>query len=289
MLMTSALPGVSAATRQPVLFLGHGSPMNAITDTPQRRAWVALGRQFGSRWPRPQRILAVSAHWVTQGTWLTGMAQPRTIHDFAGFPPELSAQRYPAPGDPAWARELAQALGAQIGQSVGVDTQQWGLDHGTWAVLASVFAQADIPVVQLSLDRAAGAQQFLALGRALRPLRDQGVLVLASGNVVHNLGLVRWDAPLGWAYDWASAFDARVAEVLTRGDLEALADWPQWGRMSQQAHPSADHLWPLLVAAGAAEVSEAPWFFNATHQLGSIAMRSVVWTQAPDAMEEINP
>jgi 4,5-DOPA dioxygenase extradiol len=237
----------------PVLFVGHGSPMNVIEDSPYRRKWQDLGAQFGVRWPKPKLILCISAHWITQGWWLTGMAQPKTIHDFGGFPQELFDQQYPAPGDSEWAAQTAQLLRQpHNGEPVGVDLTEWGLDHGTWGVLKPMFPAADILVVQLSID-------------VHRPA------------AVHNLRTMNRSADDNQAYDWAMAFDQWVADQITSGHPEALVDFQAQGEMAKKSHPSYDHFLPLLYAAGAAEEGEPVEFFNEGYQLASIAMRSVIW------------
>jgi len=262
----------------PVLFVGHGSPMNAIADSPYRRAWQDLGALFGERWPKPKLILCISAHWITQGWWMTGMAHPKTIHDFGGFPQELFDQQYPAPGSPEWAAQTSQQLRQPpSGQPVGVDLTAWGLDHGAWGVLKPMFPAADIPVVQLSVDYHRPPAEHFALGQQLRALREQGVLVVASGNTVHNLHTLNRSAPDNQAYDWAIAFDQWVAEQITSGHLQALADFQAQGEAARMSHPSYDHFLPLLYAAGAAEAGEPVAFFNEGYQLASIAMRSVIW------------
>jgi len=262
----------------PVLFVGHGSPMNALPGNAFYDGWQQLGRQFGVRWPRPQLILCISAHWLTSGWAMTAMAQPRTIHDFGGFPQALYQLNYPAPGSPAVAQELASLLRQPgDGQPVALDTTDWGLDHGAWSVLMPMFGAADIPVIQLSMDASAPASDHVALGRQLQGLREQGVLIVASGNIVHNLRAVRFDAPDGQTFEWAQQFDDTIAGYLTSGDLTALQNFKQLGALAAQAHPSADHFWPLLYAAAAAEQSAAPEFFNATFQAASISMRGVIW------------
>lgn len=272
------LESLTASARLPVLFLGHGSPMNAVEDNAYRRSWQDLGARFGVDWPKLQLILCVSAHWLTQGWWLTAMAQPRTIHDFGGFPPELFAQTYPAPGWPAAAQEISQRLAQPgTGQPVGLDREHWGLDHGAWTVLKPMFAAADIPVIQLSMDYGRSCAEHLELGRQLRGLRERGVLIVGSGNIVHNLRAIRAAKGPQDAHDWARAFDAAVAEDLLRGDLEALVNFRQRGAMADMAHPSHEHFLPLLYAAAAAHGDESPQFFNSDFQLASISMRSVVW------------
>ncbi len=265
-------------TRMPVVFVGHGSPMNVIEDSPYRRAWQDLGAQFGVRWPKPNLILCISAHWITEGWWMTGMAQPKTIHDFGGFPQELFDQQYPAPGAPEWAAQTAQQLRQpDSGHPVGVDLTAWGLDHGAWGVLKPMFPAADIPVVQLSIDYHRPPAEHFALGQQLRSLREQGVLIVASGNTVHNLRTMNRSAADTDAYDWAMAFDQWVSQQITLGHLEALVDFQAQGDMAKMSHPSYDHFLPLLYAAGAAEAGEPVEFFNEGYQLASIAMRSVIW------------
>jgi 4,5-DOPA dioxygenase extradiol len=258
----------------PVLFVGHGSPMNAIEDNDWRRAWQALGQDFGSRLPRPKLILCISAHWLTNGWWVTGMDKPRTIHDFGGFPQALFDQQYPAPGAPLLAKEIANAMQEP---PVGVDMKEWGLDHGTWSVLKPMFPQADIPVIQLSMDYSRPPAEHLALGRQLKGLRDQGVLIVGSGNIVHNLRATRRDVAANQAYDWAVEFDGKIGTQIEKGDLGGLADFQKLGQVAQLAHPTYDHYLPLLYAAGAVDAKEAPRFFNTGFQSASISMRSVVW------------
>lgn len=226
--------------RLPVLFVGHGSPMNAIEQNAWHHTWQDLGRELLARPVRPQLILCISAHWLTRGGWwLTGMARPRTLHDFSGFPRILFEQQYPAPGAPAMARALAAQLrspatGKPLGVDEGGDENEWGLDHGAWSVLQPMFPAADIPVVQLSMDYARPPAEHLALGRQLAPLRERGVLIVASGNVVHNLEAMRMGTGINAAYTWASGFDARVADLVKSGQLDALAAlpsgarWPSW-------------------------------------------------------------
>ncbi len=263
----------------PVLFIGHGSPMNVIEDNPYRRAWQDLGGQFGVRWPKPKLILCISAHWMTQGGWwVTGMDKPKTIHDFGGFPQQLFDQQYPAAGAPEWATQTAQQLRQpHNGQAVGVDLKEWGLDHGAWGVLKPMFPSADIPVVQLSIDYHRPPAEHYALGQQLRSLREQGVLIVTSGNTVHNLRTMNRAATDNQAYDWAIEFDEWVAQQITSGHLEALVDFQAQGEAAKMSHPSYDHFLPLLYAAGAAEPGDPVEFFNEGYQLASIAMRSVVW------------
>ena len=259
----------------PVLFVGHGSPLNAIEDNRWSRGFRALGREL----PRPRAVLCVSAHWWTAGSFVTGEAAPRTIHDFGGFPQQLHEVSYPAPGSPGLARRVVGLLADRTDPPI-TGRADWGLDHGAWSVLCHLFPDADIPVVQLSLDGRLGPREHLQLGRALRPLRDEGVLLLGSGNVTHNLrdafGRVA-DAP---APDWAREFDEQTAAAIRVGDTERLiAAWPG-GPHAQLAHPHPDHWFPLLYAAGAAEPSDRVSFPLEGFDLGSLSMRSVLWSAA---------
>lgn len=273
-----ALKTLPRTPRMPVLFLGHGSPMNAIEDNEYRRSWVALGQQFGAKYPKPALILCVSAHWLTEGWALTGMAQPRTIHDFGGFPQALFDQQYPAPGAPEAVAEIASLLTQpHSGKPLQVDASAWGLDHGSWSVLKPMFPNANIPVVQLGMDYDRVPTQHLALGQQLRGLRDHGVLIVGSGNIVHNLRAMRAGAAPNQAHDWALAFDTLVTEQLERGDTQGLADFRNLGQVAQMAHPTHEHYLPLLYCAGAVGSDEQPQFFNTSYQLAAISMRSVVW------------
>jgi 4,5-DOPA dioxygenase extradiol len=272
------LESLPSTPRMPVLFLGHGSPMNAIEDNEFHRSWQALGSQFGTKWPKPKLILCISAHWITRGWWLTAMANPKTIHDFGGFPQALFDQQYPAPGAPDAARAISHAVQQPDSHKpLALDAQEWGLDHGTWAVLKPMFPQADIPIIQLSMDYGRPPAEHFALGRQLRALRERGVLIVGSGNIVHNLRTMQRAARADQAYDWAIEFDRVTAEHIAQGRLDALADFQSLGQVAQMAHPTYDHYLPLLYAAGAVQDGEAPQFFNAKFQGASISMRSVIW------------
>lgn len=263
----------------PVLFLGHGSPMNAIEDNEYHRSWVEMGAQFGSgqRWPTPKLILCVSAHWLTNGWQITANENPRTIHDFSGFAQALFDQQYPAPGDPEAAKAIAALLNpSPDGKSMTLSSD-WGLDHGSWSVLKPMFPQAQIPVLQLSMDYARPTADHFAIGRHLQTLRRQGVLIVASGNTVHNLRAIQMRMGNQEALDWARSFDDWVAERISAGEREALVDFQQRGQEASLSHPSFEHFLPLLYAAGAATDEDRVSYFNTGFQLGSIAMRSVVW------------
>ena len=273
------LQALKPSARMPVLVVGHGSPMNAIEDNVWRRSWQAMGTELLARTERPQLILCISAHWLTQGGWqITGMPRPKTIHDFGGFPQALFDQQYPAPGAPAVASTLAKELKSPAtGAALGVDTQAWGLDHGTWSVLKPMFPKANIPVLQLSMDYSRPAAEHYALGQQLKALRERGVLIVGSGNIVHNLRAVRRDVADSEAYDWAIQFDTQVQDQIKTGDLKALQNFQALGAVAQQAHPTYEHYLPLLYAAGAAHATDMPRFFNTGFQAASISMRSVLW------------
>ena len=260
----------------PVVFVGHGSPLNVITDNDWKHLWQALGQQFGQRWPRPQLILCISAHWLTDGWWLTAMAQPRTIHDFGGFPQELFDQQYPAPGAPLAASEISRFVRQRASRPLGLD-MHWGLDHGAWGVLKPMFPEADIPVVQLSMDYSRAPEEHFQLARQLHGLRERGVLIVGSGNIVHNLRMMQRQAAPSEAYDWTLEFDHTIADWIAQGQLERLTRFLEMGTVARMAQPSHEHFLPLLYAAAAVQPGEVPSFFNDDYQGASIAMRSVLW------------
>jgi 4,5-DOPA dioxygenase extradiol len=281
-LITTSLPADSGAAlrsseRLPVLFIGHGSPMNAIGDNEYRRSWQALGATFGTDRPRPQLILCISAHWLTEGWWLTAMNQPKTIHDFGNFPQELFDQQYPAPGNASAARAISQLVRQRHSQPLGLDTENWGLDHGAWSVLKPMFPDADIPVIQLSMDYSRAPEEHYALAQQLKGLREMGVLIVASGNIVHNLREMQRGASGSQAFDWAIEFDQTIGGYLQQGNLKALSGFQKLGQVAKMAQPSHEHYLPLLYAAGAAHAGEPMKFFNTSFQMGSISMRSMIW------------
>lgn len=253
--------------RMPALFVGHGSPMNAVEENAFTRGW----REIAAKLPAPKAILAVSAHWYTGGTFVGPQEKPRQVYDMYGFPEELYRLRYPAPGSPALARRT-QAL---LGQRVSADGS-WGIDHGAWSVLCRMFPEAEIPVVQLSVDAGAPPETHFALGRALRPLRDEGILLLASGNVVHNLRRVDWTNEAG-GYPWADAFDGAIRESILAGRYGDVVDFRRTAPQAELAVPTPDHFYPLLYALGAAEPEDALTVFNDARTLGSLSMTSYLF------------
>jgi 4,5-DOPA dioxygenase extradiol len=254
----------------PVLFVGHGNPMNAILDNKWSRGFKALGQRI----PRPKAILCISAHWYIPGTFLTGNHDPQTIHDFGGFPQELYEVTYAAPGDPG----LADRVSHMLSKWNACARTDWGLDHGTWTVLRHMWPQADIPVVQLSIDGRAPPEQHLAMGRALAPLSEQGVFILGSGNLVHNLGSALRQMRVGTAAlePWATEFDDRVSSALESGDAPKLVHACD-DSVGHLAHPSPDHFLPILYTSGAAGEGRQVEFPLEGFDLGTISMRAVLY------------
>jgi 4,5-DOPA dioxygenase extradiol len=268
---TDALPGTD---RMPVLFLGHGSPMNAIEDSEFSRGWHAVAQAL----PRPKAILCVSAHWETRGTLVTAMQRPSTIHDFGGFPKALYDVAYPAPGSP-W---LAQATRDAVKTTTVAFDDHWGLDHGCWSVLRQMYPDADVPVVQLSLDHFRPAAYHYELGRELAPLREQGVLIVGSGNMVHNLRRVvmrsnsvsDFNVPFG--LDWALEADALFHKLIDANDHAALIGYQSLGAAVQLAVPTPEHYLPMLYTLALKEPDEAVTYFNDKAVAGSLTMTSLI-------------
>jgi 4,5-DOPA dioxygenase extradiol len=234
-------------TTMPAAFIGHGNPMNALETNAYTTAWSELAASID----RPRAIVVISAHWYVNVSAVTAMEAPRTIHDFFGFPDALFRIEYPAPGDPALAQQIVDLASPSY---VGLDTDSWGLDHGTWSILVKMFPEADIPVVQLSIDATKSLDEHMALGAALNPLRDEGVLVIGSGNVVHNLGQIDWNMP-GHGTTWASSFDQAARAIMTTepSALGRLATDPSY----RLAVPTPDHFVPLAYVAGLATAAGA--------------------------------
>ena len=254
---------MSAGARTPVAFIGHGSPMNTLEQNRHTQAW----RAFGARIPKPRAILAVSAHWYVPETAVTAMETPRTIHDFRGFPPALHAFDYPARGNPALARRI---VGLLAPLPVRLDND-WGLDHGTWSVLAHMFPDADVPVVQLAIDRREPNQFHFDLGRRLAPLRDEGVLILGSGDIVHNLGAMRMSPDVA-PYPWATRFNHAFRARLDAGDDSALIDYETLDEDALLSVPTPEHYLPALYVLGARRDDDVATVLTDGIELASIGM-----------------
>ncbi len=251
----------------PALFVGHGNPMNALGSNSYTNAWRRIGREL----PRPKAILAISAHWFIPDTAVTISTSPRTIHDFGGFPPELFRVQYPAPGDPVLARRVQSLL---MPTNVTLD-DRWGLDHGTWSVLKHVYPEAGIPVVQLSIDETKPAAFHFEIGKKLAPLRDEGILIVGSGNLVHNLHTYAWGRHPRDPYDWAVRFEARAREMMLAGNFQPLIDYEMLGKDAALSIPTPDHYLPLIYVLGAAQRGERVGFPVEGVDGGSISMLSV--------------
>lgn len=259
---------MNAHQKTPVLFAGHGSPMNAIEETVFGQQLRALGAKL----PRPRAILMISAHWQTVGTQVVGSERPQIIHDFYGFPERLFKLDYPVQGAPDVAKRVHQLIpSAKV-------TRSWGLDHGSWSVLVHLFAAADIPVLQMSLDETLSAAEHYALAQSLKPLRDEGVLIIGSGNIIHNLRMMQQTSSVTDAPKWAQDFDQHIAEALEERSSEKLTNiekhWPAEARL---AVPTPEHYWPLLYCAAIADASDSLTFPITGFQLASISMRSALW------------
>ncbi len=259
--MVDATP---STPRMPVVFVGHGNPMHAITDNVFATEWAAVARNL----PVPKAIVVISAHWQTRGTKVTAMERPRTIHDFAGFPDALFAVQYPAPGSPTWAGEVAAATK----KTIELD-HEWGLDHGTWSVLRRMYPEATIPVLQVSLDVNMSPLEHAALARDVSVLRDRGVLLIGSGNIVHNLRMMSMN---GAPYTWAQEFDTLAARLITERNVERLARYRDLGKAAQLSVPTDEHYLPMLWMLGATGASDEIRFFNTAIDLGSVGMRSFI-------------
>lgn len=253
--------------RMPAIFFGHGNPMNALYQNAYTQAWSSIGASV----PQPKGVLCISAHWYLPKTAVTAMENPRTIHDFGGFPRELHEVRYPAPGSPGLAARVADLL-----RPVPVEKDtSWGLDHGTWSVLVHTFPDANIPVVQLSIDETKEADWHYEIARQLAPLRDEGILIIGSGNIVHNLHTYSWGNPDVKAYDWAVRFETMARSALSAGDFEPLVAYEALGRDAMLSAPTPDHYLPLLYVLAQRSNDEPVTFPVEGFDGGSISMLSV--------------
>ena len=253
--------------RMPAIFFGHGNPMNALAHNAYTKAWAA----FGASLPRPHAILCISAHWYLPKTAVTAMQAPRTIHDFGGFPPALHEVRYPAPGSPELAARVADLL-API--PVGMN-QTWGLDHGTWSVLVHAFPGAEVPVVQLSIDESKGASWHYAIARQLAPLRDEGIVIIGSGNLVHNLHTYAWGKHDVEPFDWALRFERTARAALLAGDFAPLVAYEAQGQDAMLSVPTPDHFLPLLYVLAQRQGDEPVSFPVEGFDGGSISMLTI--------------
>jgi 4,5-DOPA dioxygenase extradiol len=252
--------------KMPVIFIGHGSPMNAIEKNEFSQSWIELGKLL----PKPKAIMSISAHWLTNGTFVTTASHPATIHDFGGFPDELFDIQYPAEGAPVYAENTKQ-----LAHLTNIENdEKWGLDHGTWSVLLSMFPNADIPVYQLSIDYNKPPQFHYDLARQILALREKGILIMGSGNIVHNLAALRYNRE---PYDWATEFDQKIAGYIETGDDKSIVNFQKMGSISRMSQPTHDHFLPLLYTLGMKDQKDKIDFFNTGFDLGSISMRSVIY------------
>lgn len=255
------------ATKMPMIFAGHGSPMSAIENNEFTKVWEQLGKRI----PRPKAVLAISAHWTTKGIKTQSAAQPKQIYDMYGFPKELYNLKYQVQGDAAlttWLQTNIHTVPISIDDS-------WGIDHGTWAVLCKIYPAADIPVVQLSVDISASPAQLYKIGQELRKLRKQGILIFASGDVVHNLRHIDWNQEKG--FDWADAFDMYIRDRILARDDEAVVNYTAFGEAARLACPTPEHFYPLLYVLGAAAPDDKITIFNDARTMGSLSMTGYLW------------
>ncbi|HCY75380.1 MAG TPA: 4,5-DOPA dioxygenase extradiol [Ignavibacteriales bacterium] len=259
----------NSTERMPVLFLGHGSPMNAIEENEFVQGW----REIGKTLPKPNAVLCVSAHWETKGTFVTAMEKPKTIHDFGGFPEELYKVQYPAPGSPELAKETKSIIKKT---EIGLD-DKWGIDHGAWSVIKHLYPDADVPVIQLSLDYSQSPQYHFELARELSSLRKKGVLIIGSGNMVHNLRMVDWRRmnESDYGFDWAIEASEKMKKFILSGDHKQLINYQSQGKEFNLAVPTPEHFLPLLYALALKDESEELTLFNDKAVGGSLTMTSV--------------
>lgn len=256
--------------KMPVLFVGHGSPMNAIEENEFSAGW----RRAGETLPKPSMILCVSAHWETDGTFVTAVPKPQTIHDFYGFPKDLFAVQYPAPGSPQMAKQIRDEIKST---DVGLD-EKWGLDHGAWSVIKHMYPNADVPVVQFSIDRRKDPNYHFELAKELSFLRKKGVLIVGSGNMIHNLRVIAWDKmnESEYGYDWAHEADYKLKNLINSGDFKELGNYSKQGREMALAVPTPEHFIPLIYSLGLKEEKDEISWFNDKLVLGSISMSSLL-------------
>jgi 4,5-DOPA dioxygenase extradiol len=252
--------------KMPVLFIGHGSPMNAIEDNEYSRGWIEIAKKI----PKPEAILCVSAHWYTSGTKVSDAAKPETVYDMYGFPDELYQVTYNAPGAP----ELAHQIKSMISNHVEIDNS-WGIDHGTWSVLHRMYPKADIPVLQLSVDSLTSFDAHFKIGRELSSLREKGVLIVGSGNIVHNLGMAKWGMDSG--FSWADEFDNYIKDKIINRQYEDVINYGNAGKSSEMAFFTPEHFYPLLYALGASSEEDKLTIFNESRTMGSISMTSYLF------------
>lgn len=255
-------------SRFPIVFFGHGSPMVALENSAVTQSWAAIAGRIG----KPRAILCISAHWLTHGTAVTAMPQPRTIHDFGAFPQALFDMQYPAPGDPELAQRVMHLLAPM---PVAID-HGWGLDHGAWSVLVHAYPEADVPVVQLGMDQSKAPAEHWAIGRMLRPLRDAGVLIMGTGNIVHNLRAMDWANPAAAPYPWAESFNSAMVSAIAEDRPEAVIDFEALGDAARLSVPTPDHFWPLLYVLGARHDGEAVEFEPDFIHHKSLSMTSIL-------------
>lgn len=256
--------------KMPILFIGHGSPMNAIEDNEFSQSWKKLGEKL----PKPTAIVCISAHWETKGTFVTAMPKPQTIHDFGGFPQALFDVQYPAPGNPELANEIKNSINYTV---IGLD-EKWGLDHGTWSVIRPMYPKADVPVIQLSIDYTQSPAYHYQLAKHLNKLRRKGVLIVGSGNMVHNLGKIAWNKmnEPEYGFDWALEANSKMKEFILSENHQALINFKNQGKVFDLAIPTAEHFLPLLYILGLKENKEEITFFNDKAVMGSITMTSLL-------------
>lgn len=250
----------------PVLFIGHGSPMNAIEDNEFTNVWKEIAASI----PKPEVILSISAHWMTEGTRVSTLENPETIHDFYGFPKALYDVEYKAKGSPEHATKTIELL-----QDIAIEDNSWGLDHGTWSVLNVMYPKADIPVYQMSINSQATPKELMDIGKRLKSLRESNVLIMGSGNIVHNLG--RLDFTIKDGFDWAHTFDDYGSEKIQQKDFESISDYQKLGKIARYAVPSTEHFYPLFYVLGAAELMDKLTICNKAYVAGGLSMTSYVF------------